>query len=289
MDLDSILKSIYPDKSQIGCLSGIVSTLGHILQNGSPYLKIKKVIPAGSLGRNTILKNHLEVDCVYILEHNGYSFSHNYWEVINTLKQNPSYNVPFRKKPHSISFELERPIGVVSIDLLPAFEINDPNQMSVVKIKDAYYGSTALLQKKYFANVKKIYTPFTDLVRLLKQWKKIQNIPALTSYMLELIAANAVKRTTSGEDFVFYFEACFRTIQSFTDGQAVFPVFWEKYVNYSIFENMYSQNGLWIIDPSDLSENIARDISQTEKEVIKSEAGKAITNIRNENYSFLYE
>jgi hypothetical protein len=40
----------------------------------SGLLKIKKVIPAGSLAKNTILKGHPEVDCVYILEHNGYSF-----------------------------------------------------------------------------------------------------------------------------------------------------------------------------------------------------------------------
>jgi tRNA nucleotidyltransferase (CCA-adding enzyme) len=288
MDLESILKSIYPDKNQIDCLSGIVSKMGNILQNGSSFLKVKKVTPAGSLARNTILKGHLEVDCVYILEHNGYSFSHNYFEVINTLRKNLPNNIQYEQKPHSIHFNLERPIGTIAVDLLPAFEIS-LEQITAVKNRDAYYGSTALIQKKYFAKIKKVYPRFTDLVRLLKQWKKIQNIPALTSYMLELIAANGIYRTTSRDDFVFCFEACFRTIQSFTDGQVVFPVFWEKYVDNSEFENMYSQNGLWIIDPSDLSENIAQSISQTEKEIIKSEAGKVITSIRNENYSFFYE
>jgi tRNA nucleotidyltransferase (CCA-adding enzyme) len=71
MNLEDILQGIYPDDNQNKCLSGIVTMLGNILKNGSGFLKIKKVIPAGSLAKNTILKDHLEVDCVYILERNG--------------------------------------------------------------------------------------------------------------------------------------------------------------------------------------------------------------------------
>jgi tRNA nucleotidyltransferase (CCA-adding enzyme) len=250
-------------------------------------LKLKKVIPAGSLARDTILKGHLEIDCVYILGHNNYSFSDNFTEVINTLQKNHPYNIQYKKRTHSITFYHKSPIGDVSIDLLPAFEINHPMQMSMVKKKDAYYGSTTLFQKEYFINLKKIYPRFTDLVRLLKLWRNKHHIP-LTSYMLELIVANSVKRTNLDEDFDVHLYNCFRTIQSFTDGYPIVPVFWEKYVDNSELVIEYSQNRLWIIDPSDPSENIAKNISEMDREFIKSEAGKAITNIRNKYYTFLY-
>ncbi|MDR3115337.1 MAG: hypothetical protein LBU25_07440 [Treponema sp.] len=51
MDLDNILRQIYPDENQINCLSGVVSSIGNILKNGSNYLKVKRVTPAGSLGK----------------------------------------------------------------------------------------------------------------------------------------------------------------------------------------------------------------------------------------------
>jgi tRNA nucleotidyltransferase (CCA-adding enzyme) len=183
MELDNILRQIYPDENQINCLSGIVSSLGNILKNSSGYLKIKKVTPAGSLAKKTILKNHLEVDCVYILEHNGYSYMNNFWEVQRALQDNLPGVTNLEKRNHSISFTLTRRIGDISVDLLPAFEINCPRQIMEVKNRDSYYGSTSLLQKKYFKNVSRQYPRFADLVRLLKLWRNVHHIP-LRSYML---------------------------------------------------------------------------------------------------------
>ena len=162
------MKQLYPDSNQLNCLSGVVSSMGEILKNSSSFLKVKKVTPAGSLSKKTILKNHKEVDCVYILEHNGFSFYHNFSEVQRTLTANLPKETKFKIGKHSISFKLERPIGTVSVDLLPAFKINDLSQIMQVKNKEAYYGSTSLLQRKYFKNIVQHYSRFTDLVRLLK-------------------------------------------------------------------------------------------------------------------------
>lgn len=145
MDLESILVQIRPDDNQLNCLSGIVSTLGNILVNSSNTLKIKKVTPAGSVGRDTILKGHLEVDCVYILEHNGFSYFNYFFEVRRCLAENLPEVKDFKIGSHSISFQVEKPIGTISIDLLPAFEINSPKQMREVRNRDFYYGSTSLL------------------------------------------------------------------------------------------------------------------------------------------------
>ena len=203
MNLDKILIEIYPEKNQLNCLSGIVSSLGHILVNGSNILKVKKVTPAGSLGNKTILRNHLEVDCVYILEHNGYSYNNNFFEIQRCLKENLPQETQFKIGKHSITFELNKRIGRISIDLLCAFEINSPYQMMEVKNKDAYYGSTTLLQKKYFKNVVQNYPRFNDLIRLLKYWRNIRGIP-LSSYMIELIASNAIYNTREDQEFVFF-------------------------------------------------------------------------------------
>jgi tRNA nucleotidyltransferase (CCA-adding enzyme) len=288
MDLDSILSQIYPDKNQIDCLSSIVSTLGRILINGSGYLKVKKVIPAGSLAKKTILKGHLEVDCVYILEHNGYSYYFNFLEVQRVLRNNLPKVKQFDTSDHSISFELTSPIGCIYVDLLAAFEINSPYQIMEVNDKNAYYGSTSILHDKYFENVENEYSRFTDLVRLLKLWRDTREIQ-LTSYMLELIASNAIYRTKKDNNFPFYLEACFRTIQSFTDGCPIIPVYWEDYYDNSDITLSYSPNGLWIIDPSDPSDNIANEISDEDKRYIRSEATYGVYNMHNSRYEFLYK
>lgn len=288
MDLEKILLELYPEKNQENCLSGIVTKMGEILKNSSNYLKIKKVIPAGSFGRKTLLKNHLEVDCVYILEHNGYSYYHNLQEVQRVLKDILPKDTNFDTSNHSISFHLNKPIGRVFVDLLPAFEINKPSQMLEVKNKDAYYGSTALLQKKYFKNVIRNYSRFTDLVRLVKSWRNTNNIP-LSSYMIELIVSNAIFDTRKDKEFHFFLEMCFRTIQSFTDGRKIIPVYWENEFDNSEIIFNHSPNNLWIIDPSDPSENISEDISEEDKYIINSMAITGVNNIKNGKHEFLYK
>ena len=287
MDLEDILKQLYPDANQINCLSGVVSTMGKILKNSSSFLKVKKVTPAGSFGKKTILKNHLEVDCVYILEHNNISFFGNFSEALRVLKANLP-GTDFKVGRHSISFKLKRPIGTFSVDLLPAFEINSPKQINLVKNKDVYYGSTSLIQKKYFKNVIQQYSRFTDLVRLLKLWRNTRGIP-LTSYMLELIISNAICDTKPDHKFPFFLEKCFRTIQAFTDKHKIEPVFWDKkYSDLNINWN-YSRNGLWLIDPSDPSENLGEKIRENEIEYLRSEAAKGISYIHIKEYSFLFK
>jgi len=289
MELDDILKQIYPDENQINCLSGIVSSLGNILKNSSDYLKIKKVTPAGSLGKKTILKNHLEVDCVYILEHNGYSYINNFWEVRRAIQDNLPDVEDIKTLKHSIGFTIDKKIGTVSVDVLPAFEINSPRQIMEVKNGDAYYGSTSLLQKKYFKNVIQEYPRFNDLVRLLKLWRDTHDVP-LSSYMLELIIANAIHDTKQEENFDFFLEVCFRTIQSFTDGRSIVPVYWDGYFdNSEIDYRGYCRSNLWIIDPSDPSENLAKDITEEDRKYINSMAINGVNNIHNGKYTFLYK
>lgn len=212
----------------------------------------------------------------------------NFWEVQRALQDNLPGVTNLEKRNHSISFTLTRRIGDISVDLLPAFEINCPRQIMEVKNRDSYYGSTSLLQKKYFKNVSRQYPRFTDLVRLLKLWRDVHDIP-LRSYMLELIVANAIYDTKQGESFEFFLEVCFRTIQSFTDGRVIAPVYWEDYFDNSEINYGYSRSNLWIIDPSDPSENLAEDISENEMEYINSLALNGVNNMHNGNYSFLYK
>ena len=287
MDLEDILKQLYPDANQKNCLSGIVSTMGNILINSSSILRIKKVTPAGSLSRNTILRNHLEVDCVYILEHNNISFFGNFSEVLRVLRANLP-GTDFKTTKHSITFKLKRPIGVIPVNLLPAFEINSPKQINLVKNKDVYYGSTSLIQKKYFKNIVQHYSRFTDLVRLLKLWRNTQEIP-LSSYMLELITSNAIDDTKPDQEFPFFLEVCFRTIQSFTDGREIVPVYWDKYIDDSDINWNPSISGLLLVDPSDPSENLAVKITENDKKLIRSEATKGIIKIQNKDYNFLFK
>jgi hypothetical protein len=190
----------------------------------------------------------------------------------------------FNTLNHSIGFKLTKKIGVISIDLLPAFEINSPRQIMEVRNRNSYYGSTSLLQKKYFLNLIQEYPRFRDLILLLKLWRDKHDIP-LRSYILELIAANAVYHTRKDQEFEFFLEMCFRTIQSFADGKPIVPVYWDKYFDNSEINFGYSRNNLWIIDPSDPSENI----SEENRKYINSSAINGVNNIHNGKYAFLYK
>ena len=52
---------------------------------------------------------------------------------------------------------------------------------------------------------------------------------------------------------------------------------------------VYSPENLFIVDLSDLSENIAIKITKEEKDYIRSEASAATSYLHDNNYSFLYE
>ena len=220
------------------------------------------------------------------MEHNNFSYIINLREIQRTLKAILPKETQFKIGKHSISFKLKEPFGIVSVNLLSAFEINDPEQIMQVRYKDSYYGSTSLLQKKYFGNVVKDYPRFTDLVRLPKSWKNVNKIP-LTSYMLELLVSYTIYKTPKDKNFQFFLERCFRTIQGFTDGRKIKPVYWEKQYTHSNINLKYSQNNMWLIDPSDPSENLVLKISKKEKDIIRSEAVNGINHIKNNEYDFL--
>ncbi|MDR2602557.1 MAG: hypothetical protein LBC53_08940 [Spirochaetaceae bacterium] len=289
MELNAIVNEFRADKNQVDFLRNVAQSIGNIVKNNSNYLvRVKKTAHAGSVYKNTLLKNHLEVDCVYILERGyGLPLYGMLMEIENILKWNLPAGTRFKKNTHSISIELERKIGRVNVDVLAAYEVNSPLQMMEVRNHDAYYGSTALFNKKYFNNMTRIYPRFSDLVLLLKLWKDSRSIP-LNACMLELIAAEAVSRTREGEDFSFFLEMCFRTMQSFASGGPVEPVYWDEYLDGADIDCSYGQNGLLMIDPADPNENLAKDISTQDINYIKSQASKAACFMRKGEYSFLY-
>ena len=77
-------------------------------------------------------------------------------------------------------------------------------------------------------------------------------------------------------------------MQSFIDGRPIVPVYWDKYFNNSDIKWKHNSNNLWIIDPSDPSENIADKITAEESDYINSEAVLGVNKLHSGKYEFLY-
>jgi hypothetical protein len=121
---------------------------------------------------------------------------------------------------------------------------------------------------------------------LLKDWKNEQGIK-LKSFHMELIAASAYEyRLENNYSLETFLVSCFQDIQGMIDGVPIFPVNW-KYFDRNSIEDHY--NFPLLIDPANPSDNLLYDLSDEESGKIKSEATKAISNIKNGYFGKVFD
>jgi tRNA nucleotidyltransferase (CCA-adding enzyme) len=285
--LNDVLLCIRPSEDQLKTLSGIMLSIANTIRNQS-QIKIKEINPSGSYGKNTILRDHLEIDCVYIVEKNNWNYLELMDYLFKILNKSSLGIKKIDKKHHSINISINKKIGNISVDIIPTYEINSPKQMTEVKDIDSYIGSTSYWHKKYIKVQVNKNPNYIDIVRLMKYWKYQKNI-TLSSFALELITASSLEILENGPNYLLSIRNVYRTIQSFLDGKGIYPVNWEKYFKNNEISAQKSKNGLLLVDPANPSDNLAKKMTKTEIKEIQRSIGKAMAAIENGDIESLFK
>lgn len=281
MDINEFVKTLRPTQNEIEVLQNTINSITRILQNDN-NLSIAKTYPAGSFAKGTMLRGNCEADIIYIVNKN-----YDYEELLNYVFKIINGNFPNAIRitnPHkSIKLEIKKNFGILDFDILPAFEINSPKQLSEVKNPKYYAGSATKFHIEYIKQQKEIDNSFGDIVRILKYWKKLYNVP-LTGFQIELLIAYGI----NGKYIKNWGEcltACFKAMQTMANGKVINPINWQYFNNTNFIKD--NKHNAWIIDPGNSKNNVAGSLSVKQIKEIASEAHQAINAIQKnelENY-----
>jgi hypothetical protein len=138
-----------------------------------------------------------------------------------------------------------------------------------------YQAITTIWHCRYLQKYKdeRNYPYFQNIVRLLKDWKKEQDVPFLKSIHLELITADTYDcnyedfKNINDNDIPFILDRCFENILDTLNGYPVIPYRW-KYCNDEGFSGHY--NFPVLIDPANPADNLLAILEKLMSE--KSEA-----------------
>jgi len=277
MDINEYIKSnLRPDQNEEGVIQSNMDSITTILQKDS-ILSVAKCLPGGSFAKGTMLRGNFEGDIVYIINKDkNFDFDKLMNYVLKLMQGNFPTAIDAKIISKSVNLIIKKPIGMVYFDILPAFEINSPLQMSQVVNEKYYSGSSTRFQVEYVKQQKNSIAYFGDLIRLLKHWKKLYNVP-LSGYQLELIAAAA----HNGQKIEFWQDvllACFNKILAMVLGEVIFPVNWHHFTNKQVTA-LKSNLGVLIVDPGNPANNVAANLNSSELMQIKNQVNNAISMI----------
>lgn len=285
--IDQILK---PTLEQKEFLNSKIRTIQSLFEHNS-NLNLKECRPAGSFHKGTMLQYNPELDIVLVLnKEKGRKI--NFQQVLQESERLLRENVEnmIIKKVTKISIKAEisdnnkRKYG---FDIVPTFWVNSPVQVGQVKNSLAYQGITSIWNNFYVLSQNKNYDFYQELVLLLKDWKNEHDLN-IKSYIIELIVASALKyreiedENPWEEDLI----ECFKEIISMIDGSPIFPINWKYFDEEKDLDKFKSDR--IIIDPADPTVNLANDIREESFKILKSEATRALNNIKVGNYDAVF-
>jgi tRNA nucleotidyltransferase (CCA-adding enzyme) len=282
MDINEFIENkLRPTKNEEGVLQSTINSITTILQNDS-NLSVSKCLRGGSFAKGTMLKGNFEADIVYIIN-KDYDFEKLLDYVKRLLKSNFQH-AEVEIKYKAVNLKIQKPIGIIEFDVLPAFEINSPLQMSKVVNEKYYAGSSNKFQVKYIKEQKKIDGSFGDVIRILKYWKKLYKIP-LSGFQLELLSANGINGINI-KNWEGCLLACFYTIVNMTNGTIIYPNNC-KYFNNNQVSAQKTNLGVLIVDPGNPANNVVANLNKTDINHIKSHAIDAIKMIKDKKMNEL--
>jgi len=284
--VDDVLK---PPQKQIYDIPLKINKISNVIKNNTE-LSLKEIIPGGSYEKGTLLKYKPDVDLVLVFN-KEHGIKRNWKELMKKV-----YDKLFQAFPNSdiklgdsiaIHLKFNDLNDAVNFDIVPSYSVTSPLQMASVSNSKIYQGMTSKWHIEYWKQNKPIQL-IAETVMLLKDWKNEHEIN-LKSFHMELIAASAYEyRLENNYNLDMFLISCFKEIQGMIDGVPVFPVNW-KYFDKESLDDHYDFPVL--IDPANpnLKENLQKDLSNEDIKKIKSEATKAITNIKIKNYGKVFD
>jgi len=261
-----------PSDNQIKFMNSKIKSIKKVLM-GNSSLKPKEIHLGGSLAKGTILAHKLDADliCIYNRSEEVGNNRHKLATIVyNVLKSNfPEDKV---EEADNLAIHIKTPSKddhSVNFDIVPSYYVNSPKMMKPHTHHKLFTPITTIWHTRYLERYKN-YPYFTHVVRLLKDWKREQDVPSLKSFHLELITAdvynNVIEDIRSIGELEDVLMLCFENIIDTLDGYPVIPSHW-KYCNENNYEEQYISPVL--IDPANPSDNLLADIEQDIKKIRK--------------------
>jgi hypothetical protein len=150
-----------------------------------------------------------------------------------------------------------------------------------------YTAITTIWHCRYLVRYKNM-PHFTYVVRLLKDWKKEQDVP-LKNIHLELMVADAYGNIIENIDNIGEIDdvlsESFSNILNTLDGYPVIPSNWH-YCNVNNYEEKYNLPVL--IDPANPNDNLLKEITREEIKIIKRKIKITMENLNNGFYADIF-
>jgi len=282
-----------PSDEQRKFLNSKIKSIRKVLTYNSP-LKPKEIHLGGSMAIDTTLGYKLDADLVFI--YNRSEEVENNWRklvtiVYKVLKSNfPEVTVE-EAGNQAIHIKTLLDDRQVNFDIVPSYYVNSPKMMEKHTDSKLYIPITTIWHTRYLERYKN-RRYFTQVVRLLKDWKKEQDIPSLKSIHLELIAADVYDNVIDDIENIVEIDgvlmSCFENIIDTLDGYTVIPSHW-KYCIEKDYQEQYDNPVL--IDPANpsdnLMDNLEPDIQVTRKK-IKNKIKKTMENLSQGYYADIF-
>jgi hypothetical protein len=281
-----------PTSDQDNFIRSKLKRIESVIKNNTA-LSLKEVIHGGSYKKGTMLKDKPDVDLVLIFNKEP-GISRNWKALMEKVYANLKSAFPNEEKELgeniAIHLKFKKQNEAINFDIVPSYYVNSPLQMASVKNSNIYQGMTSLWHIEYWKQKKNI--PYiTETVMLLKDWNnkhlKNKHEVQLKSFHMEIIAACVHKKYRLENKYTIetFLISCFQGIQGMIDGAPIYPVDWEYFE--SSIKNKHYNNPL-LIDPANPKDNLLKGLSCDNARKIKSEATKAIYNIKNGNYGKVF-
>jgi hypothetical protein len=284
-----------PTKEQVSFLKSKIRKIKAVLtQNAS--LKPAEIKVGGSFEKGTMLRHKIDADIVCIYNANK-EVGSNWQKLVTSVYTDLAANFPnMESEPAGklaihLCTELE---GLnVNLDVVPCYFVNSPAVMKDHTNSNLYQAITTTWHCRYLQRYKdeEKYPFFQNIVRLLKDWKREQDVPFIKSIHLELITADAYD--CNDEDFAnigdndipFILDRCFEDIVDTLDGYPVLPYRW-KYCNDEDFAECY--NAPVLIDPANPADNLLSGIDKTDIRKIRRKVNITREKLNNGYYEDVF-
>lgn len=282
-----------PTKEQTSFLKSKIRCIRQVLTQNAK-LKPKEVHTGGSFAKGTMLRHKVDVDIVCIYNRNE-EVDANWRKLVTQVHKDLDQNFPNMevKEPGRLAIHLKSKFDdhIVNFDVVPCYYVNSPAMMNDHTGSKLYTAITTIWHSRYLCDRYKKQPYFTSIVRLLKDWKKEQDVPFLKSIHLELIAADTYDRNSKDvekmrdEHIPWLFDKCLENIDYTLDGRPVLPLKW-RYCKDTDF-NKY-RNCPYLIDPANPADNLLSLIEKPDIKKIRRKVEVTQENLKERNFAAIF-
>ncbi|XP_046382137.2 2'-5'-oligoadenylate synthase 3-like [Haliotis rufescens] len=265
---------VQPDQSVLERYRETIESLKLFLQEKTKY-SVSEVFKGGSFGKGTTIKVKSDIDIVVFL--NDFTTVEKLKNDMENILQNLQHYIQHDEylaaatenvelSDHAVQFCLKCDTGYIDVDLLPAVDVLPPESDKTSKevweqmehetpdVKPYYSASFSPQQVDF---VKRCPSRVKDLIRLVKHWKRIDDVK-IRSYCIELMVIDLWRKWRKPEriDMKKRLRDIFQQLSSMTTTRITWPD------EYDIRKFSKKTRGSCVMDPANPFMNTAPTAAQ---------------------------